>query len=194
MRTDGYEPKTPRLAIAFLEESCADHLGRYVTDYLFMHDDELECDHEWVQWAFPIDTVSFHNPHAGLLYGVWLDGELHRKKPAYFNQELLVRKYLASIGVYWSISIDHEFEFEVDAEKFFNVAGSDAYSHHMKRISRLLRHLVLTGSQELAQEILHVITENFILVRAERFSAWTVAYWNSVVYNYTDRIIKPSFS
>ncbi len=47
-----------KLALDFLKGKTKDHKGRTVEDYMVLSETEMELDHEWVQWAFPIDTVS----------------------------------------------------------------------------------------------------------------------------------------
>ena len=56
------------LALDFLKGKTKDHRGRDVQDYLDFTEQDLEFDHEWIQWAFPIDTASPHNPWAGRLF------------------------------------------------------------------------------------------------------------------------------
>lgn len=167
-----------KVALAFLKGKGKDHKGRTWQDYLEMDEEMMEHDHEWVQWAFPIDTVSPHNPYAGLLFSSDAP-HFKRNGIAYKTQLKLLRKYLCTIG----INISTPDRTMIDANKFFDVI-STPNNHHMKRISRVFKHLILTNDAGMARFILHCMTRDLIAVNPEGFTSYTVAYWNAVVYRY----------
>ena len=171
-------------ALAFLKGKSADHKGRTVEYYINeMTEDEMEKSHDWVQWAFPIDSYSPHNSHAGNLF---MSCQPHFKTTgiATKNSIRLLDKYLRSIG----IDINHKIDGRagtvtaIDANKFFSVVDSP-FNHHTKRISRLLRHLVLTGFTYRASCLVADMTDELILPSPSNFSAATVAYWNKIAYH-----------
>lgn len=175
------EIQKQKLALDFLKGKTKDHKGRTVEDYMNLSETEMELDHEWVQWAFPIDTVSPHNPHAGLLfYGC--AGHFKQDSKADVAQRKLTQKYLQTIGI-TNFHNKYAFDVKCDAGKFFQVVDSPA-NHHIKRISRVLRHLTLTNNDHAAKGLLRSITRDLIAVNPSNFSSWTVAYWNAIVYNY----------
>ena len=164
-------------ALNFLANKGKDHLGRTVEDYMNFTEQEMHNTHDWVQWAFPIDTISVHNPEAGLIdYCSRSFANYDSVRAA--NRSALTNRYLASIGVrpiFTVLAVS-------DVNKFFaTVPRPD--DHHMKRISRLLRHHMLTGSDYVAKHILSEPTKRFILSYPEQFSTYTVAYWNAIVYD-----------
>jgi hypothetical protein len=170
------------LALDFLKGKTKDHRGRDVQDYLEFTEQDLEFDHEWVQWAFPIDTASPHNPWAGrLFFGCNAHFKVNGK--AYKNQELLAKKYLGSIGF---TGVDHyAYSMKCDANKFFQVVDAPD-NHHMKRISRVLRHFVLSNHNRFSKQMVRAITRDLIAINPNGFTPWTVAYWNATAYNYRD--------
>ena len=57
-----------RIAIEFLKGKKADHRGWKIADYLNMSETQMELDHQWIQWAFPINKFGPHNQECGLLF------------------------------------------------------------------------------------------------------------------------------
>lgn len=51
----------------FLEGGGPDHLGRYLSDYRAFTDQEIEGQHDFIQWMFPLWIPSRYNPHAPVL-------------------------------------------------------------------------------------------------------------------------------
>lgn len=165
-----------QLAVNFLQGKIPDHRGRTVDDYLNFTEEQMENDHEWIQWAFPIDTASIHNGYAGLYFK-----GIHKKygkiSKLVFTQNALLQKYLESIGVN-ALSFYNQYP---NANKFFTVVSSP-YNHHVKRISRVIKHLRLTGRHHLARLILAELTK-LIHKYPQNFSASTVALWYSYAFD-----------
>lgn len=179
------QKRKQRIALDFLAGRCTDHLGRKIDDYFNFTEQQMEDDHEWIQWAFPISTVSPHNPHAGLFFGN-VAKHYHNDKNRCEPTEKLLRKYLFSIGITYGkrgYPVGWEKATVYSQSHFYKVVNSP-HNHHVKRISRVLAHLVLIGADSKARDLLYVITKDLIRDRPHHFSAYTVAYWNAVVYDY----------
>lgn len=164
-------------ALKFLADKSTDHKGRTVSDYLNFTEQEMHDTHDWIQWAFPIDTVSIHNLEAGLIDHCGRSFAYNTIR--YQNNYKLVNHYLSSIGIFVLIHSQHA----TDVNKFFT-AVPNASDHHMKRISRVLRHLMLTGFDYKAKHLLSTIMRELILPYPQQFDSYTVAYWNAIVYDY----------
>lgn len=165
-----------KIAMNFLKGKTRDHRGRTVDDLLKLTPDEMENDHDWIQWAFPISTPSEHNPFAGQLFP-GANVYFKCKFPVNDTQEKLFKKFLEFLGIhYWSNK-------QTDPVRFFTVVDS-SYNHTHKRISRLLHHLVLTGKQYLAEAIYHELIA-LIGVNPNNFHPYTVAMWYAIVYDKT---------
>lgn len=167
-----------RVAIEFLQGTRTDLHGRTVTDYLSFDEQTMENDHEWVQWAFPIHTISSHNPNAGLLfYYTPHAAKFKWHLPLGQTQNDLLVKYFNSIGV-------RQFGGVKDSTKFFRVVDH-LHNHHVKRISRVLHHMMITKMPDyMVREWLHSLM-TLVAVNPAAFDPFTVAYWNSIVYNYS---------
>ena len=162
-----------KIAIDFLKAKTTDRHGRKITDFMNLSEREMEDDHEWIQWVFPINTPSPHNPFAGQIFSGSSDYFRSNSKLGLQQMDFL-RKYSDSLGLGWGTGTP-------DPQKFFSIIN-DPYNHHVKRISRVLKHLMLTGKQYSAQHwfswLLQMIGYNPNVI-----SGYTVALWAAIVYD-----------
>jgi hypothetical protein len=166
-------------ALKFLVGKSKDHKNRTVDDYLKFDEYIMENDHEWVQWAFPIDTASVHNPYAGRFpYNV--GGFFKYKSVRRLKQLELLELYLNSIGI--GMNRGGYGYHSVDINKFITVVDSPT-NHHMKRISRVLKHLRLTDDH-VSMNALHRSLTKTIMQMPMYFHPATVAYWSAIVLNF----------
>jgi len=162
------------LAIAFLSGEATDNHGNHVSSYLEMDDEEMEYDHQWIQHAFPIDTISPHNPQAPCLFPGY-ENKFIPDTAAFANRKALTVNFLNFLGIDFLRKT-------VDENKFFDVVDGP-YNHNIKRISRLLKHWCITGGANRIEPILHILMR-LVLKNPDNFSSYTVAYWNATVYDY----------
>lgn len=54
-------------AFFFIRGDIHDTEGRFLRDYWLFSDEELERTHDYIQWMFPLPTLSAYNPDAPLL-------------------------------------------------------------------------------------------------------------------------------
>lgn len=163
------------IAINFLKGKITDHRGRKVSDYLNMSEDVMEMDHQWIQWAFPINSASPHNDKCGMLFSD--SSRFFRSGSALDETRFkLVQKYMASIG----IELKNYWDYSADQHKFFAVVDCK-HNHHVKRISRVIKHLNLTGSETIARRIMNVL-DSLIKNNPNNFDAYTVALWYKFAY------------
>lgn len=163
---------TTEHAIAFMRGEISDHVGNYIDSYFKMTEEEMESCHGWVQWAFPIDTVSKFNSKAPLLD---VNGDeifwYQASETIIKNHERIIEQYMNSIGI--CINDDCN---DIDLVKFFKVVDFPD-NHHILRISRLIKHLNLTGYSLLAESLVNELLE-IVINYPERFNSDTVAYWS----------------
>ena len=163
-------------ALDFIHNKIMDHNGNYFGDYLDMNENDMEESHDWIQWAFPIDTVSPHNPYAGLIPHVLSSangyGKLYPK--ATYITDIMLAKYLQSIGVCNTVNM----------KKFFRVVDS-GNNHHVKRISRVIRHLRLIMDSKGADAILDRLAQ-IVMSRPGFFSNRTILHWHSIPIYHSD--------
>jgi Opioid growth factor receptor (OGFr) conserved region len=166
-------------ALKFLVGKSKDHKNRTVDDYLKFDEYIMENDHEWIQWAFPIDTASEHNQYAGRLpYNV--GGFFKYKSVRRVKQLELLEMYLSSIGV--GMDKGGYGYHSLDINKFSTVVSSPT-NHHMKRISRVLKHLRLTDDFVSMKALHRALTKTTMQIPMY-FHPATVAYWGAIVLNF----------
>lgn len=162
--------------------------------FLHMSDDEMENRHDWIQWAFPIDTVSPHNPYAGRFLPdskymeAYFEVLTHKKVPfhlvnkiEYFVKDVtlnLTIKYFDFLGIHFLFN-SRKFD-SFDAVKFTVRMDDNQYNHNFKRISRVLTHLAITNVNH---PILKAFIDNIFHMTSKAthvFNGYTVAYWYNI--------------
>ena len=156
-------------ALNFLSMKEPDDRGRFAYEYLNFDHDEMEQCHGWVQWAFPIDTHSNYNPLAPIIDNTFL----HTESSNIISAKLL-QQFMKFIG------LDSYLDF--NPQRFFE-AIDGPYNHNILRISRVLKHLMLTNKQNSAKWLLKSITDHMIKYYTKQFNSNTVAYWYTLVYD-----------
>lgn len=156
-------------ALNFLSLKEPDDQGRYAFEYLNFDHEEMEMCHGWVQWAFPIDTNSNYNPLAPQIDGMFLHTELSNA-----ISDKLLCQFMKFIG------LDSYTQF--NPQRFIEAIDGPS-NHNILRISRVLKHLVLSHNQTTAKWLLKSITHFMIKDYSERFHSDTVAYWYTLVYD-----------
>ncbi len=173
---DGY---IRRKAIDFLLGKKPDHMGVKVDQYFDMTETEMESCHGWVQWAFPIDTVSSYNNQCGNF--AKNDPNVLRQytygTPLWVMRGKLVDQYLATIGI--------DLYAGTNVSKFFQVVDSPM-NHHMKRISRVMTHLMITGNRKWAVHLYRTLINDLVMVNPSMFDNKTIAYWSSIVLEFDE--------
>lgn len=168
-----------RKALDFLKGKTPDHTGMMVDQYFAMTDEELESCHGWIQWAFPIDTVSLYNENAGRIFrgdSIVLDSYEYYT-PLWHTRHRLVDLYLATIGI--------DLYAGTNVTKFFQVIDSP-HNHHMKRISRVLTHLMITGNEYDARQLYKTLINDLVMRKPALFLPKTIAYWSAIVLEFDE--------
>lgn len=161
------------LALAFLGGHGTDGNGRLIEQYFLFSDEELEGCHDWVQWAFPTDLISKFNPSSGLLPS----DPIALTSTQWANSATILNKYLNYLGLHL-----HDNVIDENEDRFFSIVTSPS-NHNILRLSRILRHLVLTGRGYYAFCLLDALLW-LVKKHPERFNSDTVAYWCLTCYDF----------
>lgn len=168
-----------KMALDFLHARRPDHTGVFVNEYLTKDDAWLESCHGWIQWAFPINTNSPYNDQCGNLYQSEKVNRLYRYgSPLYAIQDKLLELYLNTIGL-------SRYNNPIET-KFFQVIDSP-HNHHMKRISRILKHLMLTNRSRTARNV-HIDLLRMVMIDPQLFTQKTIAFWSAILLSYDDEL------
>lgn len=182
---------TPNIdeAIAFLDGTGTDHLGRTVADYLKFDDDEWEACHNHVQWAFPSNHASAYNPHAPVIEDM---KDFIERMPlnAKDNVTQLLFNYFKSLGVTFNIGSGFFMEFDLSERGQYWLTDNN---HNFLRITRILNLFHFLGEPERV-DISNAILLNLACL-ATHYSCIdkvTLLYWTMASTGHLNEFVKKS--
>lgn len=142
--------KTDQL-VSFLQGTGSDNHNRTLKDIWFFTDEQLENCHNYIQWMFPIDTISFHNPFAPTICKENLS--IFQTEEIQNNMKTSLDIMLSFYGFTWQddkiVLLDCYKEKLRDWVSYRN--------HNYLRITRILKSLCLVGLEEYASKFLEVL-------------------------------------
>ena len=113
----------------FLEGTGTDHQGRFITDIWKFDDREIEHNHDFIQWLFPLAEASRSIRNAPVLTVAQIE-QIRASRPMQANIQRSVLRYK---------------EFFASTTKW-----RSGYDHNHLRISRVIKSLRLLVSDEAA--------------------------------------------
>lgn len=176
--------------VEFLCGRAPDFKGRWVSEYATWDNDKWEECHDHMQWAFPTRTASAYNPNAPLVpadYQFVLD-TYHPALDAIGVQStilILLRHYLASVGVAFSDTIDIKTGYYklFWAEKNATYCDFNDWSidgnHNLLRMTRVLECLGIFGLDHAKEELYNFLVYTVAADKTNMLSAKTVAFWSA---------------
>lgn len=123
------------LACAFLRGDCTDDNGRSIFHYRAFTPEQMEAEHNYIQWMFPTDQPSKFNPSAPLL-----DSKMTTYSTS--TQGSIRTSILQFTG--WLASTDH---------------WRENRNHNLLRITRMLRSTKLILGDEAADQLHSLMCE-----------------------------------
>ena len=165
---------TPSPLIAFYRGEGRDHRGRLLADIQDFDFHELEFNHDYIQWLFPLPEPSGANPSAPLL---------SKEDIAAFGDESLQRAMLHSFELmlqFYGLDLaDREGRVEVVRGGSFDERSGlwlTRGNHNFLRISRMLRSLEVLGSHRYAVAFLECL-EGIYAEQPDTVGSTTLGYW-----------------
>ncbi|NVJ48836.1 MAG: hypothetical protein HWE13_11875 [Gammaproteobacteria bacterium] len=159
--------------IAFYRHQAGDHRERSLVEIWTMTFDELEQEHDFIQWLFPLPEPSPVNPHAPLLD----EQVIAQAASCDLVQENLLRSF-DTMAAFWGFCRTEQNQIKPTAHYTTQATKwCCPHNHNQLRISRMLRCLTLTGFTSLAAN-----TCEFLLAQVDQngLSLSTVSavpYW-----------------
>ncbi|MEE4244726.1 MAG: opioid growth factor receptor-related protein [Kangiellaceae bacterium] len=132
--------------ISFYLHKATDHKQRLLADIWMMTYDELEKNHDFIQWLFPLIEPSPVNPDAPTL----TDDVITAGR----DNQLILNNVLASfdtIAAFWGFCRDDNNS--ITRTDYFGARSKSWLTHHNHnhlRITRVLKHLSLIGFDQLS--------------------------------------------
>lgn len=137
----------------------------------FFDDYELENSHNYIQWMFPLDTISLYNPFAPFI---------NKEKINEYQTELIQKNMKVSLDVMLCF---YGFSWEDDRIVFLNCYKDRIMewvypnSHNYLRITRILKSLRLIGLQEYSSNFLEAL-ESVYNLYPDKIGK-SIDYWRS---------------
>jgi hypothetical protein len=130
--------------------------GLFLRDMLEMSNPQLEKSHDVIQWMFPLNEPSAHNPKAPILTKELIDdiNQGHRALIFKHNFTQAWARYmffLCSAPTDWGMFTKENWETQIPYE--FQPQWVTPRNHNYLRITRVIKSSLLFGRQELAQKM-----------------------------------------
>ena len=145
--------------LGFLEGVSPDHRGRRIDDILAFSDLELEAEHDFIQWLFPLPEASAFNPFAPTLAA---------DKIVAVRRSPLARQNLRR-------AVERMLRFYRNTDQWLSPAD-----HNHLRITRILRSLSLLLDRSRAEEFLSAV-EARVDAAGGRVNSESRTYWRQAV-------------
>jgi len=162
-------------SLEFYAGLARDHRGRRLTEILAWPDDELENQHDFIQWLFPLREGSMVNPNAPVLdnevvAAFHASGELRKSLRRSFL------RMLAFYGFDWKEGeVVPAPDFEQISQNWFHPGN-----HNHLRITRILKSLTALGLSADARAFYRAL-EKLYGGHPERISATSFRFWSAAV-------------
>ena len=162
--------------VMFLTGERTDDAGRMIQDIWNYTYDELEKNHDYIQWIFPINTVSSANPAAPTINNsILFDKHLPK------IQENLRTSFKLMLNFYGyeyvkdngNLCIVESANFKERTKNWISL-----FNHNYRRITRILKSLYIFGLHEesnLFIEKLELLSKNHISMWIPYHKYWKVA-------------------
>ncbi|MGX2955532.1 opioid growth factor receptor-related protein [Ursidibacter arcticus] len=157
----------------FLEHKGTDHKGRMLQDIWAFDIFNLENNHDFIQWIFPLDTPTKSNRFAPILTGIDCE-QIKRSEIAQHS----LQKSLDVMLSFWGLKLENEQVIvaeDLDPKKI-NHFWIRRTNHNQLRITRAIRSLAMLGQLELARQLQQGILE---IAKNYAIHSETIEFWRS---------------
>lgn len=129
-----------------------------IKDVLDMNEQELEDNHKYIQWCFPLETKSKYNSSAPVLDDMELHLIIHNYE-ARKNFYSVFEKML----VFYGFSINYKRKIQLEDVQRVKEWSSNR-PHNFLRITRIVNSLTLLGYKNLAQDFQTILLNSFTYI------------------------------
>jgi hypothetical protein len=167
--------------VAFYRGDVVDHRGRTLSDIHEFDFHELEFNHDYIQWLFPLPEPSGANPSAPLLSKddvARFQADESLRKRLLQSFELMLSFFglkLAAAAASGPVSVGRANDFHERSQVWLHSGN-----HNFLRISRILRSLTLLGCSQYAFAFLECL-EDIFAGNPGAIGNATLGYWRRAV-------------
>lgn len=148
--------------------------GKWIEDIWAYSDEELEENHQFIQWLFPTSKPSAFNPNAPLLTTDDID---QFKNNADLKKNLL--KSLDLLLNFWGFSRLNEQVFMNSSQKLSRWLEDG--NHNLLRVDRVLHSLTLLGMQQFAKKFFDCLRSEAEKKNSPGIKNSLNNYWNKSI-------------
>lgn len=138
--------------------------GLTLVEILAFQDEQLEKNHLYIQWLFPLPEISFVNPDAPLF-----DQEFANQYNSSLRLKIVVGYAIDRMIEFWDLGNKNK-------PNWFK-----PNNHNFLRLTRFLRFLTLLGEFQMARTIFNKLSE-FDRFYPNNVSEETFEYWRAAVF------------
>jgi Opioid growth factor receptor (OGFr) conserved region len=154
----------------------ADDRGRHLEQIWSWPDDEIETVHDFIQWLFPLDTVSRANPNAPLVTASTIQA-FQQSDELRGKLEASLERMLAFYGLrHAGDRIEKSDTFPKQRRYWLGGYGWLGPNHNHLRITRILRSLALLGLPHHTQALAQCLADLYPFERSH-INKTTLRYW-----------------
>lgn len=163
----------------FYEERGTDHRGRTLSEVQRFTLDMLECEHDYIQWLFPLRTPSPVNSQAPTVTA----HDIAQFRSSDVLRRRLRRSFETMLDFYGLAVTQHEGLVTVQRADTFALRAENWLTpgnHNFLRITRILTSLTILGQEDFARaylECLRVIFADYRGIIGDR----TWRFWTSAI-------------
>lgn len=138
------------MIVGFLSGSKRNHYGKFISQIWDYSDWQLEHDHCYIQWLFPLDTPSEHNYNAPVIKKSYIDS-LSPHSLAIIQRNM-IRSLTVMLQFYGFALTGFEGKPVISKHNFEEKKGNWCvmYNHNQLRITRILKSLCFFGLEQYA--------------------------------------------
>ena len=163
--------------LAFYAGSGKDAAGRRIDDIWQFSNAELENNHDYIQWLFPLTERSAFNPNAPVLDAATIE-RFRANESLRRNLERSLHVMLAFYGL--ALTGDRIVRAASFAERSANWLMPS--NHNFLRLTRLLKSLSLLGLKQRAAQLFACLEEIYTMNKSV-IGDRTMAFWRKAIEN-----------
>ncbi|MDG6449443.1 opioid growth factor receptor-related protein [Glaesserella parasuis] len=159
----------------FLEQKGTDHKGRTIQDIWAFDIFNLEHNHDFIQWIFPLDTPTSSNRFAPILSELDLE-QIKKSQIAQYS----LQKSLEVMLSFWGLKLENKrviMAEQLNPNKI-NHFWIRSKNHNQLRITRVIKSLAILGQLELARQLQQGILE---IAKNYAINPETIEFWRSAL-------------
>jgi len=174
------ENRFTKVIVPFYLNKQTDSEGRLLREIWEWDNDELEAEHDYIQWLFPLRETTVHNPNAPIVNDTVIE--------AFSNDPLLRRNLLQSLNLmlrFYGLAMnDAEGKNIVitlaDEYDSRNSVWLKKYNHNYLRLTRILKCLMIFGLEEYSEALYECLLKIYD-EEEDKIGEETLQFWIDAV-------------